>query len=52
MCSLCLSVTNFDPNHLGTGRTEWDEITMCTSSKMGLFRQRLKAEVKLPKKTT
>ena len=24
--SVCLSVTNFDPNYLGTGRTEWAEI--------------------------
>ena len=23
---VCLSVTNFDPNYLGTGRTEWAEI--------------------------
>ena len=22
----CLSVSNFDPNYLRTGRTEWDEI--------------------------
>ena len=22
---VCLSVTNFDPNYLGTGRTEWAE---------------------------
>ena len=24
--SVCLSFTNFDPNYLGTGRTEWAEI--------------------------
>ena len=29
--SVCLSVTNFDPNYLGTGQTEWAEKNFRTS---------------------
>ena len=29
--SVCLSVTNFDPNYLRTGRTEWAEIASKTA---------------------
>ena len=37
--SVCLSITNFDPNYLRTGKTEWTEFFQDIVGKMNVFKK-------------